>query len=53
MSDKSMRQIALEQDIAKVEEEIGSAVSLTPPAIVRRIELETKLERLNRMMALV
>jgi hypothetical protein len=49
MRDKSTSQITLEQDIAKVEEELASAFAVRPPSIERRVELDAILERLNRM----
>ena len=52
MSDKSMSQTALEQEIAKVEEELANAFVVRPPSIARRFELEAVLESLNRKMAL-
>ena len=51
MPDKSTSQIILEQEIAKVEEELGSAFAARPPSIKRRVELDGILERLNRKMA--
>lgn len=53
MSNKSMRLIALEQDIAKVEEEMANAFAVRRPSIARRVELEAVLERLNQKMALL
>jgi hypothetical protein len=51
MSDKSMSRIALEQEIAKVEQELADAFALRPPSIARRFELEAVLERLHQEMA--
>lgn len=48
MSDK----IALQQQIAKVEEEIASAFAVRSPSLARRFELEATLERLHQKMAL-
>lgn len=51
MPDKATSQIILEQEIAKVEEELASAFAARPPSIKRRVELDGMLERLNRKMA--
>ena len=52
MSDKSMRQISVEQEIANVEQELANAFAIRPPSLARRFELEAMLERLNQKMAL-
>jgi hypothetical protein len=52
MSNGSMRQSALEQELSRVEEEIAKAFARSPPSIARRIELDAMLERLSRETAL-
>ena len=51
MGEKSTGQTILEQEVAKVEDELASAFAVRPPSIQRRVELDAILERLDQKMA--